>query len=176
MTALDKNGPLTAKRLRSVLSYDPTTGVFRWLHDHCSVTAGDVAGSPEAKGYIRISVDGRRYKAHRLAWLYFYGAWPDNQVGHRSTDKSDNSIDNLRQAGNAQNCANASTPKNNSIGLKGVGRSGRRFVAGIKINYRRAHLGSFDTPEEAAAAYDAAAVQAWGDFARPNKGERKDER
>jgi hypothetical protein len=176
MTALDKNGPLTAERLREVLSYDPETGIFRWLYDHCSVKAGDVAGCPEAKGYLRISVDGRRYKAHRLAWLHYFGVWPDKQVGHRNTIKSENWIDNLREGGNAQNCANAETPKNNSTGFKGVARSGERFAAGIKVNYRRAHLGSFDTPEEAAAAYDAAAIQAWGEFARPNNGERKYER
>lgn len=164
--------PLTAERVREALNYDPETGVFRWRYSHCSVKAGDIAGSPETKGYLRISVDGRRYKAHRLAWLHVHGAWPAKQLDHRNRVKSDNRIANLREASNLQNCANAIRPKNNSVGFKGVSRSGGRFVAGIKRNYKRIHLGSFDAPELAAAAYDAAAAEIWGEFANTNGANR----
>jgi hypothetical protein len=169
MVAKDKDRGLTQERLKELLDYNEETGVFRWRISRCSIRAGDIAGSPEAKGYLRISVDGHRYKAHRLAWFYVHGRWPSDQLDHDDGQKPENRIGNLREASNALNCANVRTPRNNTTGFKGVSRSGRRFVAGIKRNYRRIHLGTHDTAEKAAAAYDAAAKHFWGDFARLNE-------
>lgn len=59
------------------------------------------------------------------------------------------------------------TPKNNTSGFKGVSRrSNGKWTAGIKIDYARVHLGTFDTPEAAHTAYAAAAVAAFGTFAQ----------
>lgn len=168
MTAKDVNSGLTAERLREVVTYDPATGVLRWRIARGRAKVGAVAGSPEKKGYLRISIDGRRFKAHRLAWLYVKAEWPTDQIDHENGHHADNRFDNLREANNPLNCANAAVPKNNTVGFKGVAKSGRRFTAGIKKNYRRIHLGSFDTAQEAAAAYDAKAKELWGNFARPN--------
>lgn len=164
----DIHTALTHERLVELLEYDRATGIFRHRISRCSVKAGDIAGRAEAKGYVSISVDGHRYKAHRLAWFYEYGAWPPGILDHRDRLPGRNPLQNLRAATNQLNKANSATPRNNTTGLKGVSRLGRRFVAGIKHNYRRIHLGVFHTAKEAANAYDAAAVELWGDFARTN--------
>jgi len=69
---------LTAERLRAVLSYNPNTGLFTWIKPskfHPRMQ-GQVAGSVGTGGYIHIRVDGKKYRAHRLAWLYVYGLPP----------------------------------------------------------------------------------------------------
>ena len=64
-----KRRSITAERLKQVLSYDPDTGIFRWLVGGRRRIKGAVAGTVRY-GYRRIMVDGSKYSAHRLAWLF----------------------------------------------------------------------------------------------------------
>lgn len=96
----------------------------------------------------------------------FLTGWPETD--HRNSDGLDNRRANLRPATRSQNNANARTPAHNKSGYKGVHQSGRKWVAQIQVNYKRYSLGYFDTPEEAARAYDAAALSFWGEYARLN--------
>lgn len=159
---------LTVKRLREVLCYDTQTGLFTWLHTSKRVRAGDVAGSIHALGYVIITIDGWRYRAHRLAWLYAHGRWPDGDLDHRNTVRSDNRIENLRPANNSQNCANASLSKRNSSGFKGVWFDKQRdcWQAGIRKDRRLRFLGRFHSLEAAHAAYSKAAKELFGEYAR----------
>jgi hypothetical protein len=62
---------LTAKRLRKILSYAPTTGIFRWKVSAGSrAPVGARAGAKNGRGYHQIRIGGRPYSASRLAWLY----------------------------------------------------------------------------------------------------------
>jgi hypothetical protein len=152
---------LNPERLRELLAYDPETGAFTW---RVGQRAGKVAGSVHSKGYARIWVGGRSYRAHRLAWLYVTGAWPVAQLDHANGARDDNRFVNLREATNAENGHNRKT--NNPCGFKGVRQQKKRWCARIGKNGRRIFLGLFATPEEAHAAYVAAATEHHGEFAR----------
>lgn len=151
---------LTADRLKELLLYDQETGVFTWRTGRGVTTKhGDVAGSIASHGYRLITVDGKRYRAHRLAWLYVHGAWPEEEVDHINQKKDDNRIANLRHATHWENSQNRPMQANNKSGYRGVSkRKGReRWVAKIYTRGKCRLLGEFSSPEQANAAYQAAA-------------------
>ena len=149
---------LTAQRLREILDYDPFTGHFKWLVKIAHrVEIGHYAGSINKRGYVCIRANKRGYQAHRLAWLHFYGSWPDDQIDHINGIKSDNRIVNLRDSTNCTNGQNKrSAYSHNKLGILGVKRKGLKFTTRIVINGRDTHLGTFPTAELAHAAYLAA--------------------
>ncbi len=158
---------LTLDRLREVLHYDPETGIWTWL---VTLSSRNPAGNLACKtkhdtGYHRVSIDGHRYKAHRLAWLYMTGEWPKNQIDHKNIIRHDNRWENLREANQQQNSANMIRGTSNS-GLKGVFKKKNRYLAHITVNYKSIYLGTFQSKEEAAEAYRAAAETNFGLYAR----------
>ena len=160
---------MTRKQLKTALHYNPKTGTFTWrvngLNQH--QREGKQAGCPTPDGRFVIGIRGKRYLASRLAVFYMTGRWPRNQVDHINCDAADNRWCNLRQATSSQNLHNMRI-KNNKVGLKGVvlcTYTGR-YRARIRVGYRNVHLGRFDTPEEAHAAYVVAAKKYFGEFAR----------
>jgi hypothetical protein len=163
---------LTAERLRELLSYDPATGIFRWLasrRGHAGkAAAGSVAGTAAHHGYVAIGIDGRQYYAHRLAWLWMTGEWPAEAVDHIDGCTSNNAWANLRAAAHNENMRNRRKQKNNSTGFKGVIKVGDKFRAQIKDGRKHVHLGIFATAEEASAVYLAEIERRHGEFARPS--------
>lgn len=159
---------LTQEMLRSLLEYDPETGIFHWRIRHNNRIRADRVAGTLTDGYINIRIGGLTYGAHRLAWLYVTGELPSVQIDHRNTDRGDNSWTNLRKASPSQNAANAKPRTDGSSGVKGVSWERRRnkWVARIRVNLRRIHLGQFERIEDAQAAYAAAAAKAFGEFAR----------
>lgn len=154
---------LTPDRLRELLSYNPETGLFHWRVAKGNRAAGALAGSRVKEGYIAIKLDGVLHYAHRLAWFYVYGAWPDDQIDHANTDRIDNRIRNLRDVTNAQNSHNKggeSNVNNTSTGLRGVSPAKNgRYRARI-MRYGVWHsLGRYRTAQEAYDAYRAAAAK-----------------
>lgn len=160
------NRELTSARLREFLHYDAETGVFTWIVSRKRARAGDVAGCPNKRGYLIIRIEGRNFYAHRLAWLYTFGRWPNNHIDHRDGNEANNAISNLRDATQAQNRANARIRANSSTGLKGVTKLGNRYRALLNSCGKQYHLGVFDTPEQAYEAYCAANIKINGEFAR----------
>jgi hypothetical protein len=163
---------LTQARLKSLLHYEPETGVFTWLVRRPNgVKIGDEAGAVHAKsGYRLIKLSGRAYIASRLAWLYMRGEWPENLVDHKDTNRANNAWGNLRAANNKENQRNCSA-KAPLSGLKGVhyksdGQRVKRWGSHIRIDGKLKFLGYFVHPEEARAAYSKAAEAAFGQFAR----------
>lgn len=166
---------ITAKILRNRLSYDPETGNFTWLprlDQRVFRLAGKLAGILVDDVYRKrwyIKVDGKRYLAHRLVWLYVYGRFPPKgmQIDHINGDSSDNRIENLRLATAFQNHANSKIQKGNQTGFKGINRSSSgNYRAQIRHKHKDYQLGTYSTPEEAHAAYCQAAVKFSGEFAR----------
>ncbi len=160
---------LTAERLREAMHYSPATGVFtRRIRTANCVKVGDVAGSLTGEGYSHISIYWRRYRAHRLAWLYMTGEWPKSDIDHINLDRADNRWCNLREATLSQNKANNGMYKNNKSGFKGVvwHKRDRKWCSSIRINKKLIHLGSFDCPATAHKAYIEASATLFGEFAR----------
>lgn len=152
---------LTQMRLKELLLYDPETGVFTWLSKpNRSIRMGDVAGCM-ASGYRQIKIDGRLYRAHRLAWLYVHGKWPADQIDHINGVRDDNRIVNLREATQSQNQQNRTANANNTSGFPGVcwSKQKRKWRSQIKLASRNKYLGIFDTPVAAHAAYLAAKAE-----------------
>lgn len=142
---------VTHERLREVLHYDPLTGLFTWkMQLGNRISVGSTAGSP-IDGYIRIAIDGKVYRAHRLAWFYMTGVWPLALIDHKDTNRSNNVWENLREATRPQNNQNRAVHKNSLTGVKGVGfiESSGRYSANIKHNKIHYYLGTFATMSEA---------------------------
>jgi hypothetical protein len=159
----------TADDLRKFLDYNRETGVFTWREARGgAVGCGATAGAHDGRGYIQIKIQGRNYRAHRLAWLHVHGEWPSAQIDHANGNKADNRISNLRLATRSQNNANKRRLSNNTSGAKGVSWKGsaRKWQAQIRVDGRLSHLGYFGSIYDAANAYRTAAAKHFGVFAR----------
>ena len=88
---------INSNELRALLTYDKDTGVFRRNTSSGGQEIGSIAGTISKYGYIRIRIKNKAYFAHRLAWLYEYGVWPENEIDHINGEKSDNRLINLRK-------------------------------------------------------------------------------
>jgi hypothetical protein len=124
-------------------------------------------------GYVvtslpRVNGKNRNIGLHRFLLGLEHG--DGIQCDHRNRDRLDCRRDNLRLATPDLNGRNRSSYSNNTSGYKGVSFDKRtgRWEASIKLNYRKQFLGYFDTAQDAALAYDAAAREAHGAFASPN--------
>lgn len=94
--------------------------------------------------------------------------FPSMDIDHANGDTLYNTRKNLRLCTKSENARNCNAYKTNKLGLKGVYFNYKKYSAQISINKKRLYLGYFDTPEEAARAYDAAAKIHHGEFARLN--------
>lgn len=160
---------VTQKRLKEILSYDPDTGFFRWkVKPRKGIQAGTIISGFDHYGYGTVKIARKPYGLHRLAWLYVYGEWPSAEIDHINGTRNDNRIANLREATRQTNSVNSRMHKDNTVGFKGVTKQtlADSYCARIKVNKRTIYLGTFPTPEEAHAAYAAAAQKYFGVFAR----------
>lgn len=139
---------LTQEYLKSILDYNPETGVFTWLVNRGSIRIGHLAGCFDSKGYLIIKIDQRNYKGHRLVWLYMNGKWPENDIDHIDRNSGNNKWSNLREATRSQNNVNSGKV----IGElpKWVRKSSKNtYQAVISINGKLKHLGNFYCPTKA---------------------------
>ena len=130
---------LSANRLRELLNYAPATGIFRWRGGK-GVVKGKVAGSVRSRGPIIIRIDGKLYRANRLAWLYMTGKWPKQEIGYINRNTSDTRWANLWVMTPSQR--GASTRRRNKLGVRGVWitKSGK-YVAYIRVAGKKGILG-----------------------------------
>lgn len=140
------------KILKELLDYCPNTGAFIWrprpevnsFDRGWNVKyAGTAAGCINGNGYMYIGILGRRYKAHRLAWMYVYGDWPKDNIDHINHVRTDNRITNIREATKQDNQKNQSLYKTNTSGVSGVSwdKSKGRWVSYIKADRATIRLG-----------------------------------
>lgn len=147
---------LTQELLKSLLHYDPETGVFTWIKARKGTRVGRIADHVSNRGYVEIRVRRRLYKAQRLAFLYMTGKWPAGEMDHRNEIKTDNRWRNLRDGTHQDNCQNQRKPtRASSTGIRGVMwyKQTQRWHVQIHVDGRKIHLGYFTNQEDAQDAY-----------------------
>ena len=151
---------LTAERLREVLEYNPQTGSLVWRIDpprkHGFI--GKRAGSRGKNGYVSVCIEQKSFLAHRLAWLYVHGCWPQGQIDHVNGDRSDNRLANLRdvpQRINLQNRRSVRASKKTShlLGVFPVDSLKNPWGSAVRVDRKKVHIGVFPTEEAAHLAY-----------------------
>jgi len=143
---------MTQEQLKEALHYNPETGVFTWTSDRNNRTKkGSTAGSKDVKGYIKIRLQGKTYRAHRLAFLYVTGKFPKDQVDHINHERDDNKWCNLREVTNAENHRNQRLDKRNISGTTGVtlNKKEGKWRVRIQVRGRELLLGNFHKMEDA---------------------------
>lgn len=145
---------LTQEYLKEILQYNENTGIFTWLKKttnciHNRIVVGSVAGSVSKRGYLQIVINNKRYFSHRLAWLYVYGKYPNNNIDHINGITNDNRIENLRDVTQRTNSQNRKTHRKGSLVGSSYCKKRNKWRSTIYFNRKRYHLGYFETALEA---------------------------
>lgn len=165
--------PLTQEFVRSILDYDPETGIFTWRERPYlpqkwnSRYAGKIAGNITRYGYVRIQIGkGLHYPAHVLAWLHVFGEWLPDGLDHRQGVRGDNRIKELRRADNSDNACNKAMQRNNKSGFVGVHfvQQAGKWEGVISKNGKRIWRYFFPTPEAAHKARQKELARIHGEF------------
>lgn len=142
---------LTQTRLQELMHYDPETGVFTNIKARKKISVGSIAGYTCWRGYVHMTIDRKPYLAHRLAWLYMTGKWPDFEIDHENHKRNDNRFTNLVEKTTAQNNKNLSLRRTNKSGVTGVRWSphAKAWIARIHADGKEYSLGHFANKDEA---------------------------
>lgn len=157
--------------LRARYRYCAQSGKITHRYGCSKAPIGSEAGTLRPDGYrvIKVPFEGKRVQimAHVVAWAMHHGEYPPDEVDHENTIRTDNWIDNLRDANRSQNGANR--PKRGLL-PKGVtfdkNHKSRPYKAQIKCNGKNRFLGHFVDPMAAHQAYLTEATKAFGEFVR----------
>lgn len=157
--------------LKTQYIYDLYTGQFFHNRNSGRARKGCIARTLRPDGYIKIFLNGKSHLAHRLAWFYVYGTWP-SELDHKNGVRSDNRIENLREATRGQNNGNslgwAQERRRHKLprGVYHYAQCPGRYRAQIVVNRKQIHLGCFSSIEAAEKAYKKAAHQHFREFVR----------
>ena len=175
---------LAPEFLHECLVYDEDTGLLTWKERPRHHFGSDrdwrwwnkrFADTPafrrfDRDGYLCGCIKNTPYRAHRVIWTMFTGKWPAELMDHKDGNRANNRMDNLREATNTENQRNRRLC-GNEAGFKGVYLNNpdyrnSTYRAMIMVKAKHVYLGTFDTAEQAHAAYCAAAEKYFGEFAR----------
>lgn len=153
------------KDIKEHLEYSPETGLFRWKKSGSGRQVGWFAGTPDGSGHLRVAIFGKRYQAHRLAWMIVYETSPRECLDHINGVRGDNRICNLREATHTQNVWNTDWPPGKKGLPRGVDAVGKnKFRARAMINGVMRYTTRFDSAEAAGFAYLQLVQKHRGDF------------
>jgi len=159
---------ITQAEVRELLHYDPETGVFTWKtrdpkwfpsENSCdswnTQRSGKKAGysyKSRTTSYRAITIKSKLYQAHRLAWLYMVGEWPEYEIDHIDGDGLNNRFNNLRDVDHSTNLKNQKIRSTNSSGITGVYwcKARSKWAAYINVDAKMIALGRFDSKDDAA--------------------------
>jgi hypothetical protein len=158
-----KEGEVDIDDLKNLLTYNEATGVFIWRNltgKSSRGYVGKVAGGVNEHGYVRIKVRNIKYMAHRLAWAFTYGKFPDKELDHINGNRSDNRVANLREVDRSENLQNLRKARcDNALNVLGVYKRGDKFLSQLQVNGCKIHSGRHDTLEDARTAYASAKLK-----------------
>jgi len=157
---------ITQEELKELLNYNPETGIFTYKKKRAKCTPGKIAGTYHVNGYTHIQLNRKIYKAHRLAWLYVYGHFPQF-IDHINCDRGDNRLCNLREVNIYQNNHNSKINKNNTSGIKGItwNKKAQKWCAQICANGKSIYLGLFNDIDLAELVVQEARIKYHGKYA-----------
>ncbi len=164
---------LTQEQLKQKLSYNPHTGDFVWIVRVCGkggfINPGTKAGFIRDDGYVSIAINGVKFMAQSLAWLYMTGEYPSLVVDHKDRNRSNNIFSNLRLATWVENCQNKNIRSDNKSGVTGVSfdSARKRWAARIRVGAKYLLLGRHIEKQDAINARLEAEIKYFGEFS-PN--------
>ncbi|PHQ82906.1 MAG: hypothetical protein COB69_00210 [Phycisphaera sp.] len=168
----------TEESLKKTFLYCPSTGLFIRIASSRGQKKGAIAGGMSDQGYIKISIKGKLYLAHRLAWLYMTGEWPKEEIDHINNIRNDNKWSNIRAATRSENNRNTGISITNKSGAKGVSwsKSHGKWRARIcidkaeqekrQLKTNNLSLGFYKDKQDAINSYQVACIKYHGEFAR----------
>jgi len=139
--------------LKEKLHYNPITGICVWkIKPNKNTPIGSNVGNISF-GYIETQIKYKRYRLHRLIFLYMSGVYPaDNvQVDHINHIRNDNRWCNLRLVTHQNNSKNMRLSLANTSGCCGVywSKYHNRWKSRIKVNKKDLYLGVFKNKTDA---------------------------
>lgn len=169
----NKPNPLPSQKKLQELFYYKDGELYWKERIYHNIDLSKPAGYIDNQRYRVIRIKGKLYQAHRLVWKYHYGKDPKEFIDHIDGNKSNNNMENLREATRQQNSYNRGPQKNNKLGIKGVRKYGNKYRATIIINGKNKHLGMFNTIEEARLAREEAEKKLFKEFSVLNRDDNK---
>ena len=161
---------ITQQRLHELFEYRDGALIWKAKSGKTAgrIKIGEIAGTIEKNGYIRITIEQKRYRMHQLVFLYHNGyLTKGKEIDHIDGNRTNNRFDNLREVTRQQNSFNRKYI-NNTSGIKGISWCNQRkkWVVQIMVDGRNKNLGRYDTLEEAVAVAIAGREKYHGTFAR----------
>lgn len=158
---------LNRERLRALFNYDANTGHLIRIEATKGYPPNRRITRVNDQGYLITTVDGETWRVHHLVWIWHHDEHVE-EIDHRNRIRHDNRIDNLRPCDHQPNCGNSRPRVHKYKGVTFCKLTGR-WKAQIGVNYKNVNLGRYDTMEQAALAYNAAAIRHFGEFAYLNE-------
>tara|TARA_R110000868_G_scaffold212233_1_gene462209 strand:- start:7 stop:516 length:510 start_codon:yes stop_codon:yes gene_type:complete len=143
---------LTQEKLKTLLSYDPDTGILTWRKKFCrSIKVGSQVGTPTSEGYVAFQIGGKKFYAHRAIWFFVHGVWPPEEIDHINHVRNDNRLCNLRLANRLENSHNTQKHEKNFSGHKGVvwHIRNKKWQVQMRFKGKAYYVGQFINLEEA---------------------------
>lgn len=159
----EKKTPISPALLHEMFRYEDGKLYYKdklMANGKPSPRNGKLVNTPTGSGYISVVINKAQYKVHRLIFLMSHGYFP-TFVDHIDGNRSNNRIENLREATRSQNNHNAKIRSDNTSGVKGVSwhRQNSKWCAYINTGGQRLYIGLFSTIKDAANAVAAARVK-----------------
>lgn len=142
---------------------------FRWHLSNNGYVYRSVGFTDEDSGRVSMKISMHRHIVFEKLWR----AKKTEEIDHINGNKLDNRRCNLRIVSRSQNAQNKGPRKDSPTGFKGVTIQGKKFLSQIHSEKKNYRLGLFDSAENAARAYDAKALELFGEYAWLNFREAK---